>query len=49
VDKYEEVARKFRNKGPDELRWGQRIEYPGVMDLIEVANVVAKLDDFMRS
>ena len=48
VDRYHEVARKFRNKHPDELRWGQRIEYPGVMDLIEVADVVAKLDEFMR-
>jgi heptosyltransferase I len=49
VDKYGEVARKFRNKDPDELRWGQRIEYPGVMDLIEVEEVIEKLDGFMQA
>jgi len=49
VDMYEEAARKFRHKDPSELRWGQRIEYPGVMDLIEPAEVIQKLDDFMRN
>jgi heptosyltransferase I len=48
VDKYVEAARKFRNKKPEELRWGQRIEFPGVMDLIESADVVEKLKGFMR-
>jgi heptosyltransferase I len=48
VDKYTEAAHKFRNKGPGELRWGQRIEFPGVMDLIEVNDVLEKLDGFVR-
>lgn len=39
VDKYTEAARQFRQKDPQELRWGQRIEYPGVMDLIDVQAV----------
>lgn len=43
VDKYAEVARKFRNKNPQELRWGQRIEFSGVMDLIETGDVIEKL------
>jgi len=43
VDKYAEVARKFKNKSPEELRWGQRIEFPGVMDLIEAGEVIDKL------
>jgi len=47
VDKYSEAARKFRHKEPEQLRWGQRIEYPGVMDLIEVEDVVEKLDKFV--
>ncbi len=47
VDKYAEVARKFRHKEPQELRWGQRIEYPGVMELIETGNVQDKLKEFM--
>lgn len=47
VDKYVEAARKFRQTEPDKLRWGQRIEFPGVMDLIETADVIEKLDQFM--
>ncbi len=48
VDKYAQVAMKFRNKKPEELRWGQRIELPGVMDLIETGDVIEKLKGFMR-
>ena len=43
VDKYTEAAQKFRHTEPDTLRWGQRIEYPGVMDLIETGDVIDKL------
>ncbi len=49
VDKYTEAARKFRHKQPDELRWGQRIEYPGVMELIETGDVIDKLNYFVSS
>jgi len=48
VDKYGEAARRFRKKAPGDLRWGQRIEFPGVMDLIEPDEVIDKLDNFMR-
>jgi heptosyltransferase I len=44
VDRYTEAARKFRQKEPGELRWGQRIEFPGVMDLIEPKDVIEKLE-----
>jgi heptosyltransferase I len=44
VDRYTEAARKFRQKEPGELRWGQRIEFPGVMDLIEPQDVIEKLE-----
>jgi len=47
VDKYTEAARKFRHKEPQALRWGQRIEFPGVMDLIEPKDVIDKLNEFM--
>ncbi len=47
VDKYTEAAQKFRHKKPQDLRWGQRIEYPGVMDLIETREVMEKLKGFM--
>ncbi len=49
VDKYAEAARQFRQKEPEELRWGQRVEYPGVMDLIETKDVNAKIDAFMQT
>lgn len=49
VDKYIEAARKFRHKDPQELRWGQRIEFPGVMDLIEIPDVIEKLNEFRQS
>ena len=45
VDKYTEAAQKFRQKAPQELRWGQRIELPGVMDLIEPGDVMKILDE----
>ena len=47
VDEYTEAARVFRHKKPQELRWGQRIESPGVMDLVESGDVTEKLDGFM--
>jgi heptosyltransferase I len=49
VDQYAEASRKFRYKEPGELRWGQRIEFPGVMDLIKPDDVAGKLDDFMSA
>ena len=49
VDKYLQAARQFKRKEPEELRWGQRIEYPGVMDLITTHEVIAKLDNFVQT
>jgi heptosyltransferase I len=44
VDKFEQAAARFRNKTPQQLRWGTRIEDDGVMDLIEVKAVIDRLD-----
>lgn len=44
VDRFGEAARRFRGREPEELRWGTRIEVPGVMDLIRPGDVLAKLD-----
>jgi heptosyltransferase I len=49
VDKYDEAARRFLGKPAWELEWTRKIELPGVMDLIEVADVTAKLDALMAS
>ncbi|HEY9052825.1 MAG TPA: glycosyltransferase family 9 protein [Gammaproteobacteria bacterium] len=43
VDKFEIAAQKYRQKSAEQLRWGSKIEEPGVMDLIETAEVIAKL------
>lgn len=44
VDRYPEAARRYRGREPEELRWGHRIEEPGVMDLVPVDEVVAQLE-----
>ena len=46
VDRYDAAARKFRGKPATELPWGTKIEYPGVMDLIEIDAVVERFDAF---
>jgi heptosyltransferase I len=43
VDEFPLAAKTFRGKAADELRWGTRIEVPGVMDLVTVARVQQKL------
>ncbi|MFI4905354.1 MAG: glycosyltransferase family 9 protein [Steroidobacterales bacterium] len=49
VDRYEAAARRYCNCSPAQLPWHQKIERPGVMDLIEVADVRERLDALMRS
>jgi len=49
VDAYAEAARRFRGKAPDELPWTTKIEEPGVMDLVSVEAVCAKLDALLAS
>ena len=44
VDKFVEAAQQFRNKNPEDLRWGTRIKEEGVMKLIEVDDVINRLD-----
>lgn len=43
VDRFPEAARKFAGKPPERVRWGRRLEYPGVMDLITPEMVIEKL------
>jgi len=49
VDKFELAAKKYLSKTASELRWGSKIELPGVMKLIEVDEVCNKLDKIMES
>ena len=47
LDRYAEAARKFLGKSPAQIPWTTKIERSGVMDLIEVGDVTAKLDALM--
>ena len=48
VDAYAQAARRFRWSTPERLPWTEKIERPGVMDLISVDLVTAKLDELLR-
>jgi len=47
VNAYDAAARKFLGKPASEIPWTTKIERPGVMDLIEVAAVAARLDELL--
>jgi heptosyltransferase I len=49
VDKYDEAARKFFGKPAAQIPWTTKIERPGVMDLITVSDVIAKLDALLAA
>ena len=48
VDKYDIAAKKFKNKAANELKWGTKLEYDGVMDLISIEDVTMKLDQLTK-
>jgi heptosyltransferase I len=47
VNAYDAASRKFLDKPAAELPWTRKIELPGVMELIEVAEVCNKLDELL--
>jgi heptosyltransferase I len=49
IDKYEQAARKFHGKSAAQLPWTLKIEKSGVMDLIAVDEVAAKLDALLAA
>lgn len=49
VDKYADAARKFLGKAAADIPWTTKIERSGVMDLIGVGDVLAKLDALMAA
>ena len=44
TDHYDTAARRFLGKPASALRWGKRVEFPGVMDLIGVDEVIDCVD-----
>jgi heptosyltransferase I len=49
VDKYDAAAQKYLGKPAAEIPWTTKIERSGVMDLIGVSDVTAKLDALMAA
>ncbi len=49
VDAFPLAAERFRGRSVEQLPWATKIEVPGVMDLIEVPQVTAKLDALIGS
>jgi heptosyltransferase I len=49
VDCFPQAAREFAGRAPEKLRWGKRLERPGVMDLITPEMVIEKLRPLLRS
>jgi heptosyltransferase I len=49
VDQYAAAARRFLHREPEELAWTCKIERPGVMDLISVDQVTARLDEMLAA
>lgn len=44
VNAYPEAVRKYLDRSPDELRWGERVRHPHAMGLIRLARVNEKID-----
>jgi heptosyltransferase I len=43
VDRYPEAMKKYKNKSPDKIKWNQRVHHADAMSLIEVTDVLEKL------
>jgi heptosyltransferase I len=48
VDRFDQAARKFCGRPGNQMRWGSKIERPGVMALISVEDVVARIDQWVE-
>jgi heptosyltransferase I len=49
VDRYDNAARKFRGKPASELPWGTKLEYPDVMELITIDDVIGRFEAFTEN
>jgi heptosyltransferase I len=49
VDRYERAATHYMNRSAGNLPWTEKIEMPGVMDLIEVDDAIEKLDELVAA
>jgi heptosyltransferase I len=44
VNRYDDAARRFLGQSASELKWGTKIEHPGVMDLVTVDDAIAAFE-----
>ncbi|HVR81391.1 MAG TPA: glycosyltransferase family 9 protein [Luteimonas sp.] len=49
VDRYDDAARRFLGKPAKELKWGTKIEFDGVMDLVSVEDVIEAFERYAAS
>ncbi|MGI9235229.1 MAG: glycosyltransferase family 9 protein [Woeseiaceae bacterium] len=49
INRYPDAVRKYLKRGLDELRWGQRVRNPDAMELITIAEVKGRIDEFFRN
>jgi len=49
IDRYDAAARRYLGRPADQIAWTTKIERQGVMDLIEVRDVIAMLDSVIRT
>jgi heptosyltransferase I len=49
VDRYDTAAHRFMGRPAAELPWTEKIEQPGVMDLITTADVMERLDALLAA
>ena len=46
VNLYPQAAKQFAHKSAEQLPWGKRVEFPGVMDMIQTQQVIALFDQY---
>jgi len=49
VDRYDDAARKFLGKPAAALKWGAKLEFDGVMDLVTVADAIAAFERYVAT
>jgi heptosyltransferase I len=49
VNHYDEASRRFMHRPASALPWGKRVEFPGVMDLVTVEEVIGRFEAFRET
>ena len=47
MDRYDAAARRFLRRPAAELKWGTKIEFDGVMDLVTVDDAIAAFERYV--